>query len=214
MFLLALPITIIGANFNEEYERSQRGAALDKKSRVVKYNALTRNGTRPLVPDGPSLRDRVSTRVSQMGGSVKKCKYQVTPVGGQGALSTPGGGGGAEGLGSKAYTTSNLAGGSSKYDEHFEDQAYNVQADVSMLLDEHFEAMREKFNGILRRNTDNLNRWVTTDLRYIDAESKTAAQVTSSAVMKFKCTGKKKAGSSLSGSPGNSFKGGGAAAAT
>jgi hypothetical protein len=30
MFLLALPITIIGANFDEEYERSQRGAALDK----------------------------------------------------------------------------------------------------------------------------------------------------------------------------------------
>ena len=79
-----------------------------------------------------------------------------------------------------------------------------------MLLDEHFEAVREKFNGnlrrnsnpnpdptptqhrpqpepepeplpgILRRNTDNLNRWVTTDLRYIDAESKTAAQVLTS----------------------------------
>ena len=46
-----------------------------------------------------------------------------------------------------------------------------------MLLDEHFETMRERFNSILRRNTDNLNRWVTTDLRYIDAESKTAAQV-------------------------------------
>ena len=98
---------------------------------------------------------------------------------------------------------------------------------------------------------------MTTDLRYIDAESKTAAQVltstthcacacvlgsllahvlahvahslaaclltrslaysrttvqvTSSAVMKFKCTGKgKKAGSS----PNSSFKGGGAAEAT
>merc|ERR1719469_1390400 len=69
-----------------------------------------------------------------------------------------------------------------KFDLHFEDQAYNVQADISMLLDEHFEAVREKFNGILRRNTDNLNRWITTDLRYIDTESKTAAQVTSSAV--------------------------------
>ena len=30
-----------------------------------------------------------------------------------------------------------------------------------MLLDEHFEAVREKFNAILRRNTDNLNRWVS-----------------------------------------------------
>ena len=46
-----------------------------------------------------------------------------------------------------------------------------------MLLDTHFEAMRVKFNGVLRRNTENLNRWVTTDLRYIDAESKTATQV-------------------------------------
>lgn len=62
----------------------------------------------------------------------------------------------------------------SQYDAHFEDQAYNLQAtryicntyheaitnivhahthvsrmqaDISMLLDEHFEAMREKFNG-------------------------------------------------------------------
>ena len=30
-----------------------------------------------------------------------------------------------------------------------------------MLLDEHFEAVREKFNAILRRNTDSLNRWVS-----------------------------------------------------
>ena len=49
---------------------------------------------------------------------------------------------------------------------------------------------------------------------HVLTHSLTTAQVTSSAVMKFKCTGKKKAGSSRSGSPGNSFKGGGAAAAT
>jgi len=184
MFLLALPITIIGANFDEEYERSQRGAALDKKSRVVKYNALTRNGTRPLIPAGPSLRSRL------MRSRVMPSK-KVTPLKH-----------GDAGHGDQS---------GHKFDLHFEDQAYNVQADISMLLDEHFEAVREKFNGILRRNTDNLNRWVTTDLRYIDAESKTAAQVTSSAVMKFKCTGKgKKAGSS----PNSSFKGGGAAEAT
>lgn len=192
MFLLALPITIIGANFDEEYERSQRGAALDKKSRVLKYNALTRNGTRPLVPDPPSLRSRVSSRLLRT--------TKVTPL----KPDTPSGGGAAE-----AMDTRQAA--STKFDAHFEDQAYNVQADISMLLDEHFEAVRDKFNGILRRNTDNLNRWVTTDLRYIDAESKTAAQVTSSAVMKFKSRGwGKKAGSG----PNSSFEGDGAAEAT
>ena len=60
----------------------------------------------------------------------------------------------------------------SKFDEKFQDQAFNVQADISMLLDEHFEQLRDKFNGILRRNTDNLNRWITTDLAFIDKESR------------------------------------------
>lgn len=78
MFLLALPITIIGANFDEEYERSQRGAALDKKSRVVKYNAMTRNGTRPLMPAGPSLRSRLMR--SRVMPSKKVNQYKVTSI--------------------------------------------------------------------------------------------------------------------------------------
>jgi len=162
MFLLALPITIIGANFDEEYALSQRGADLDKKSRVVKYNTLTRNGTRPLEP---SLRSRLLSR------------RKVAPFSPLKA-STPSG------------ATEAPSSFSRKFDSHFEDQAYNVQADISMLLDTHFEAMRVKFNGVLRRNTENLNRWVTTDLRYIDAESKTATQVTSSAVSRLKAVAK------------------------
>jgi hypothetical protein len=142
MFLLALPITIIGANFDEEYERSQRAAALDKKSRVVQFNLATRNGTRPLKPP------RSSVRSSLFRGS------RVTPHGGAPAAG------------------SELAPTPSKFDEKFQDQAFNVQADISMLLDEHFEQLRDKFNGILRRNTDNLNRWITTDLAFIDKESR------------------------------------------
>ena len=103
--------------------------------------------------------------------------------------------GGADAASSSQARSSNRF----RFDPHFEDQAYNVQADISMLLDEHFEAMREKFNGILRRNTDNLNRWITTDLRYIDTESKTAAQVTSSAVGRLTAavkSGKERTGAS------------------
>jgi len=195
MFLLALPITIIGANFDEEYERSTRGAALDRKSRVMKYNALTRNGTRPLRTDRPSLRDRVS-----------RASRKVLPD----LSSTIG----AQAAAERSCSRASAATPSSRFDAKFEDQAYNVQADISMLLDEHFEAVREKFNALLRRNTDNLNRWVTTDLHYIDAESKTAAQVTSSAVMKFKTRSK----SSWPGRPGglnpDSSAAGGAAAET
>ena len=147
MFLLALPITIIGANFDEEYERSQRAAALDKKSRVVKYNIASRNGTRPVRRARPSLREALFS------------KPRVTPH--HQTVRNDGGGGGEEG----AVVDE---------DEKFGDQAYNVQADISMLLDGHFEQLREKFDGMLMRHTDNLNRWVTTDLHHLDAECKAA----------------------------------------
>ena len=143
MFLIALPITIIGANFDEEYERSQRAATLDKKSRVVRYNVASRNGTRPVTRARPTLRDSVAMLA----------KARVTP-----------------------HDASD--GGLSKdrvdEDEKFGDQAYNAQADISMLLDGHFKQLNEKFDGMLMRHTDNFNRWITTDLHHLDAECKAA----------------------------------------
>ena len=59
-------------------------------------------------------------------------------------------------------------------DEKFGDQAYNAQADISMLLDGHFKQLNEKFDGMLMRHTDNFNRWITTDLHHLDAECKAA----------------------------------------
>lgn len=167
MFLLALPITIIGANFDEEYERSQRAAALDKKSRVVKYNIASRNGTRPVRPVRRiALREALFSKKGM--GSVKRITphhmthhMTVNDLDGGGDLVTSSGGGGDDG----AVVDE---------DEKFGDQAYNVQADISMLLDGHFEQLREKFDGMLMRHTDNLNRWVTTDLHHLDAECKAA----------------------------------------
>jgi len=151
MFLLALPITIIGANFDEEYERSQRAAALDKKSRVVLYNVASRNGTRPVqAPRNSSRRDTLRDSIFRTS--------KVTPHDGE----------------------------TTKVDEKFSDQAYNVQSDISMLLDEHFEQMREKFDGMLMRHTDNLNRWVGTDLRFLDEENKAATANAAAVVGRLK----------------------------
>ena len=146
LIVLTLPITIIGANFDEEYEKSQRQAALDRKSRVVQYNVASRNGTRPVRPPRPSIRESLwrSTRV-----------------------------------------TPHDDGGAPKADAKFSDQGFNVQSDISMLLDEHFEQLREKFDGMLMRHTTNLNRWISTDLRFVDNESKALTQAQLAVAARF-----------------------------
>ena len=46
--VLALPITIIGTNFDDEYAKSLRWDGFAKKSRVLRYRYASRNGTRPV----------------------------------------------------------------------------------------------------------------------------------------------------------------------
>jgi len=95
VIVLALPITIIGANFDQEFEKSRRWETFQKKSRVAKCR-----------------RDQAHTNLSN-------------------------------------HADANA-------DPHAKDQAYNVQADLSELLSDHFEQMRDKVDSLLERHNEHL----------------------------------------------------------
>ena len=58
--VLALPITIIGATFDDEYEKARKKRHFEATSRVCRYNAASRMGTRAVEPRASSRRRAAS----------------------------------------------------------------------------------------------------------------------------------------------------------
>ena len=168
--VLALPITIIGATFDDEYEKARKKRHFEATSRVCRYNAASRMGTRAVEP--PRLLPQKSglARLRRNPPGSVSPETAPTPSASSPASTRLGTWTVAHQTGPAAWPSpaqlaaAALAENPDARDEKFSDQLYNAEADISCLLTEHFAALREKASTHFERNLKVLTESVAKDV--------------------------------------------------
>jgi len=170
--VLALPIAVVGQNFDEEWNKQAKASQFQAVSCVYEYNLYTRYGTHTVKPRSKtSLYTRIRGWVRALISTVllRSRRVDPSPVDDPSPRqeeddTTYGVGGGAR---SKAEIAEQRSTRGTLFTaaSHNENQAYNLQADFHSLLDMHFRTVRKSTINILQEQREKLTRGVNTDLK-------------------------------------------------
>jgi len=157
--VLALPIAVVGLTFDDEWNKQAKVNNFQSLSCIHEYNTATLNGTRRVSAPATGMLDRLaqwwprvfSNRVAPNNGEEEEDPQEDDEYG-VGHVET------------KREAVS-LNGARFAAGSHVENQAYNLQADMSTLLDSHFDTIRRATTQILDEQKEKVCRSLATDLK-------------------------------------------------
>jgi len=171
--VLALPIAVVGQNFDEEWNKQAKASQFQTVSCVYEYNLYTRYGTHTVKPRSKtSLYKRIRGWVTALVSTVllRSRRVDPSPVDDPSPRleeddNTYGAGGSAARSNAEIAQQRSTRGTLFTASGHSENQAYNLQADFHSLLDMHFRTVRKSTINILQEQREKLTRGVNTDLK-------------------------------------------------
>uniref|UniRef100_A0A7S2IQL4 Ion transport domain-containing protein n=1 Tax=Haptolina brevifila TaxID=156173 RepID=A0A7S2IQL4_9EUKA len=169
--VLALPIAVVGQNFDEEWNKMTKSSQFSSVSCVEEYNSLTRKGTRPVGPVHVPLSTRCCNwLLRSVPGRLRSVRVAPTvpeePSVARGEEPDGRPKSNAEIAEMRSRNARGKAGATLFTEEsHSDNQAYNVQADFHSLLDMHFRTVRKATFNTMEEQREKLCRGVNTDLK-------------------------------------------------